>query len=847
MNAGPPSHRSADGAHLPWESVLAAGSLAYAASPVPMWVYDPGSLRILSVNDAAVASYGWTREQFLDLRITDLRPPEDAPALFAALEDTQGPAAPPSGDRPATWGVWRHCTQDGRTLHVEIRFQSVTFAGARARWVTAHPVGPGGPSDAALAASEERYRLLAENSADVIWLRDLDLRLLYVSPSVERLRGYTVEEVLGHALEDSYAAGSVADAQRMLTELQAMAARPPSGDASVSAELEVRRRDGSTFWCEQNARVLRGPDGSARGLVGIGRDITPRVVIERMLREKTRQLETVTESMTAYLTTGRFQAAAERLVRGAMEQTGSALGLLGACGPGAVVRVLAYGGMDLAAVTDPAFREGAVRDYLARGWVEFRNPDTFFGRIVRTGQALVANDPACDPRAGGLPPGHPKVHAFLGVPILRGTEVLGLVGVANRPGGYGADEQGVIEVLARAGGVLLDGYRRHETETAHQTQLGHAQKMEALGQFAGGIAHDFNNVLTAVLGNGELALRQLPPGSPARAHLTQMISDARRSAALTRQILAFSRRQVVQPQIVDVNDVLHHLGHMLRRVIGEQVELDFDLRATPANVFVDPVQLEQVVLNLAVNARDALPDGGRLTIETDCIHVEAGAWGAGAPERPGAYVVVAVSDTGCGMSAEVRERVFEPFFTTKECGTGLGLATVYGIARQAAGHVALASDLGRGTTFRVHFPLAIGELSSRATPEPTLLPHGTETVLVAEDEPAVRELAEIALTEAGYRVLVAEDGLSAEAAAASHDGAIDLLVTDLVMPRLNGAALAERLAQRFPALRVLIMSGYASDTVLNGRGLPAGAAFLEKPFTLEQFIGKVRDLLDDRG
>ena len=401
-------------------------------------------------------------------------------------------------------------------------------------------------------------------------------------------------------------------------------------------------------------------------------------------------------------------------------------------------------------------------------------------------------------------------------------------------------EGGALQVA----GVLLDLSKRKSLEA----QLRQAQKMEAVGQLAGGVAHDFNNLLTVILSFGNFALEAVPVDGSVHEDLQEVLKAAEGARSLTSQLLAFSRRKAVAPRVLSVNVVVASAERILRRLIGA----DIDLRAQPArdlwNVKIDQDELEQVLLNLAVNARDAMPDGGRLTIETDNIVVEDG-YGAthGAEVPPGDYVVVAVSDSGTGMNAETQARIFEPFFTTKEVGrgTGLGLSTCYGIVKQAEGFIWVYSEVGQGTTFRVYLPRAVGPTDTVVPkPEPRDLT-GSEVIMVVEDNEQVRQLATRALSRLGYSIIEAADGEEALRKLESVDRRIDLLVTDVVMPILGGRQLVERLRVRRPSIRVLYMSGYAPSAITHQGILDTGTPILQKPFTPDSLARKVRQVLDD--
>jgi PAS domain S-box-containing protein len=385
------------------------------------------------------------------------------------------------------------------------------------------------------------------------------------------------------------------------------------------------------------------------------------------------------------------------------------------------------------------------------------------------------------------------------------------------------------------------------TQRSLEEQLRQSQKLEAVGQLAGGVAHDFNNLLTVILGYCQLLRAEIRPSHPFREELEEIHRAAESAARLTGQLLAFSRRHVVQPRLVDINEALAGLDKMLRRLLREDIELRTVLAPGLPPVRVDPGYLEQIVMNLVVNARDAMEDGGRLTLETADAELDDVYAATHEGVRPGRYVMMAVSDTGCGMTPETRRRIFEPFFTTKGPGrgTGLGLSTVYGIVRQSGGHVWLYSEVGRGTTFKVYLPAAglAGE-GARAPLVSETVAGGSETILLVEDEDAVRKLAAHALRARGYDVIETRDGEEALRVAARHEGTIALVISDVVMPRLGGPDLVARLSGSRRDLRVLFMSGYTDNAMLHREGPNGGVALLGKPFTLDALVRKVREILD---
>lgn len=391
-------------------------------------------------------------------------------------------------------------------------------------------------------------------------------------------------------------------------------------------------------------------------------------------------------------------------------------------------------------------------------------------------------------------------------------------------------------------GAWLDITDRKQVEE----RLLQAQKMEGIGRLAGGVAHDFNNLLTAIAGYANLALEAVGEKHPAAADLHGILEAAARATDLTRQLLAFSRKQIFEMKIVDLNALIQGMGKMLRRLIGEDIDLAIIPGAKPANVRADASQIEQVLVNLVVNARDAMPNGGNLTIETSNVTLDD----AYVRTHPGAvagdYVLIAVTDTGVGMAEDVKARIFEPFFTTKEPGkgTGLGLSTVFGIVKQHEGNIYVYSEPGQGTTFKVYLRQAAGPAEARAErADEEHLVGDNETILLVEDDPSVRLMARRMLTGLGYTVLEAANGAEALQVARKHGAAIDLLITDVVMPRMNGRELARRLAEICPGVKTLYMSGYTENAIAHNHILDEGAHFLQKPFARKVLARKVREAL----
>jgi PAS domain S-box-containing protein len=637
-----------------------------------------------------------------------------------------------------------------------------------------------------LRLGESLMRLIMDGAPALIGYLDTGLRYRFVNRTYEAWFGHAREAIAGRTVEEVLGPKAFASVRPRLEE--ALSGR------EVEFEDTLPYRTAGTRFVRINYVPHRREDGAVDGIAVFVVDLSER-----------RRLEDEVLASEA-----RSREAAERLA--IIFNNSNDIILLAGVEGGDRYRVLEVNDVYLA-------RSGRAReDLLGRLLHEVIPPEIFdeaiplLRRLVDSGQPLLAERKTTTLRKESILE-------------LRVTPI--------------SDAQGRVTRLLIVGRDISDLRRREE-------ELRQSQKMEAVGRLAGGIAHDFNNLLTAIGGFTELAMGSTGDPAALKEMLGEVKRSADRAAALTGQLLAFSRKQILSPKVLDLNAAVAGMETLLRRVIGEDLELSTLLAPRLRPVRLDPGQLEQVILNLALNARDAMPKGGRLTLETSSERVEEteGAGGGRMEARPGAYVVLSVSDTGTGMTRETRERIFEPFFTTKEQGkgTGMGLATVYGIVRQSGGHIQVHSEPGEGSRFRIFFPAADGDIRAGEPPAATPRPQGKgELILLVEDEDVVRAYVRKVLENLGYRVRAASDGRDALEAAAGLDAPIRLLLTDVVMPGMNGRELWDRMKPGHPGMAVLFMSGYAETAIVHHGVLDEDVPFLAKPFTpgqLAQAVGK---------
>ena len=753
-----------------------------------------------------------------------------------------------------------------------------------------------------LRESEQRYRHLVENATDIIYTHDLDGRVLSVNAAAEKLLGFERDQVIGRSIFDIVAPDFHSTVRDMI-------ARRVQGNASTTYALDVTARDGRPVSLEVSAQLIF-EHGEPVGVQGIARDITERKRAAEMVERSERYFRTLIESASEAITiinadgTIRYSSPAlERLLGYTPEErrgrsildlihvndANRARAMLERLGQEPDITLQAqlrlrhsdksWRRIDLTArnlLTDPnvgglvvnwrdvtpqveAEERLIEREELFRSIVENSSEGIFI--IDAKGFITFLNDRYA--AMLGYEPSELLGRSALDAVPEDGHAAL-LEGGARRRS-TGQPEQFDLTMRRKDGtpisvivsiGPLFD--RNHKyigsvglfTEITErkqlEVQLRTSQKIEAVGQLAGGVAHDFNNLLTAIRGHVDLLLNEVPSDSPYRADIEEIRKGADRAASLTQQLLAFSRRQILQPRVLGIDQAVTGVDTLLRRLIGEDITLVTTLETGGACVSADLGRLEQILMNLAVNARDAMPSGGQLNISTRVVDVAEDFTRANPGSRTGRFVQITVTDSGQGMSEDTLSHLFEPFFTTKALGrgTGLGLATVYGIVKQSNGYIRVQSKLGAGTRFDILLPVVEAEPTpAHEVQLPAAASAQDATVLVAEDEDAVRSLACRVLRKHGFNVLEASNGAHAIDVARNHDGVIHLLLSDLVMPQLGGRELAEQLMAARPNIKVVFMSGYSSDTLMQ-RGINhAQVGFLEKPFTPNALVSKIRELL----
>lgn len=751
-----------------------------------------------------------------------------------------------------------------------------------------------------LQTSEERLRMMIEGVKDyAIFTLDPEGRVTSWNKGAEILYGYTFEEIIGQHRSRFFVSEDVAKGMPMNELREALA------KGQFSKEAWQLRRDGTRFWASGTISPLRDKAGDLRGFVKVIRNLTERKLSEALL---TAVLDNALDGIIVIDEQGiiqSFNLTAQKLfgyqetevigqnVKMLMPEPYRSEhdGYLGNYRRTGEARIIGIGRQVVARRKDGSTFpvDLGVSAFFVEGERHFTGVVRDITEQFQREQELILRDRAIQAVSQGIfitdpsQPDNPIIYASPGAEQLTGYRVEELIGRNCRfLQGAGTDPEQVKHVreAVRAGrecSVELLNYRKDGTpfwnalfispvrdeqgQLIHfigvqadvterrqlEDQLRQSQKLESVGQLASGVAHDFNNLLTVISGYSEVLLMSLPSNDPMRVSVQAISAAGERAAGLTRQLLLFSRQAMTELQVLDLNDVVKESMKLLRRMIGEDIVLTTVLDPHLSRVRADPGHIGQVLMNLCVNARDAMPKGGKLTVQTQNIELDEPYTNTHVEVQVGRYVLLTVSDTGMGMTPEVNIRIFEPFFTTKGVGkgSGLGLSVVHGIVKQSNGYIGVYSEPGIGTTFKVYLPVVEDDVGAPVMDgESVRVSPGTETVLVVEDEASVREIALLALRTQGYRVLSAANGTEALQVVNEHSGNIDLLATDVVMPEMNGRQLAEALRLRLPKMKVLYLSGYTDDAVVRHGILQAEVAFLQKPYTPMILLKKVRQVLD---
>jgi len=690
----------------------------------------------------------------------------------------------------------------------------------------------------ARAQAKAEQALLArvvESSIVSIGLADLDGVATYVNPALVRTWGHTDSQaMIGGSVLDWWADRDAA--KSILAQIFER--------GSVTSELLARRADGSTFPAVGTACLIHTPSGAPSHMMGSFIDLTEINQARDALRQ-VRLADAINGLLRRALEGEDERRLGHACVRVALELTGASTGLLACIDADGALGTTYAVGQGLVEVPG----QGSFAD-LTPGRTP---PRGLWAHAIAKSGPFYCNEPADHPAAVGTPPGHPPIDNVLYVPMNSDGERRAVLALGNREGGFDDDHLTAAVTLAPVIRQVLD-YRRSERARLESEQRVHdqdlrlrrGQKLEAIGRLAGGVAHDFNNLLAVVTLFGQSLVAALEPGSELAEDAQAIVETADRGARLTRQLLAFGRRTVLQPVHQQAGALVLEMESIIRRLLGDGVELVVDAEAGQGWIHADPGEMGQVLMNLAVNARDAMPQGGRLTITVvDRVPLD----GLTVPDLPvGDYVELRVEDTGIGMSAAQLEHIFEPFYTTKAQGkgTGLGLATVYGIVKQTGGSVKVLSSPGRGTAFHIYLPRAhSAERPAPPPPVPTVAAGGGQTILLAEDDAQVRRGAARVLRQAGYQVLEAANAGEALLIAEQHVGAVHVLVSDVDMPRISGPRLARRLKLARPSLRVLFVTGHGGQHLDVAELSGDGARVLSKPFAAQELTSRIRALLDE--
>jgi PAS domain S-box-containing protein len=856
------THRSAEALR---ESEARFRAVADSA-PAPVWV--TGADGIEFVNKALLDFSGLSADQLSGTGWTAIIHPDDLPELMARRT-----AAWAGADLYNFTARMRRHDGEWRWLHASLK-PRFDVEGAPAGFVgMALDVTDAKRAEAELRESEARFRAIADSAPSPVWVTG-ENGIEFVNTAYTEVAGRPGDALTGNVWMDLIHPDD-------LPEVLARRAEAWESGSGYGYDARFRHADGALHWMKVSCRPRFDHDGKLIGYVGMAVDISDAKRAEAELREDKKSLETLNRIGASLAPALDLAQVVQMVTDAGVELSGAAFG------------AFFYNVVDAAGESYMLYTISGVDRAHFDKFPMPRNTAVFAPTFAGEG-VVRSDDIKQDPRYGrnkprkGMPKGHLPVTSYLAVPVVsRSGEVIGGLFFGHpEPARFSARHEQLLVGIAGQAAVAIDNARLFE---AAQRELGErrraeaalrelnqsleqrvaaaiaereqaeealrqSQKMEAVGQLTGGIAHDFNNLLTIITGNVDAARRHAGADAPARLQraLASALVGAERAATLTQRLLAFSRRQPLNPRPTDANKLVTGMSDLLHRTLGETIAIETRLAPGLWKVEADPNQLENAILNLAVNARDAMPDGGTLLVETANVHLDRGYAARNPGAMPGQYVSIRVADIGTGMDAETLARAFEPFFTTKEVGkgTGLGLSMVYGFVKQSGGHLAIESEAGQGTIVRIYLPRLLGDAAQEDEPAEAPVPEGTreETILVCEDDDDVRAYTVEVLRELGYRVLEAHDAPSALRLLERQESKVDLLFTDVVLPGgMTGAVLAREARALRPELSVLFTTGYARDAIVHHGRLDPGIELIAKPFAYADLAARVRDMLDRGG
>jgi PAS domain S-box-containing protein len=780
-----------------------------------MCIADINTATFIKVNPAFTRVLGYSQEELLSRPFTEFVHPDDLGPTIDLVEKS---------------------LKKGREIfQFENRYR-VKSGGYRWLEWTSHPVPADGITYATahditdkkrilkeIEASENRYRMLVESTNSFVFILGADGRFEFVNRYwIDRI-GFTAEEVLGESGFDLVASESIGEVKKKFAKVL-------NGHFVDSIEFISKTKSGGTINALINLVPVLDSSGKVVRIFGTGVDITEREQAEQALKQSEQALALKNRISNIFLTMpdNRIYDGVLAVVLEAMQSRYGLFGYIDSNGAWSCPSEI--GGKSGCSDKIMAFPRDS--------W------NGIWGRAMIEKKTQCANMPASLPEIGV------SVARSLDVPIIYRKQLVGNLLIADKATDYDENDRQTLENIADSIAPILHSrleIRKREKESEElKTRFHDIQRLESIGRLAGGVAHDFNNMLGVIIGYGESVVEQLHRESPLREDAEQIVEAGMRSAALTRQLLAFSRKQTLQPEVLDINGVVMNLKKMLNRLIGEDIELSILLAEDLYRVMADPVQIELAIMNLVVNARDAMPMGGRLMIESANIELDEEYAREHQGVKAGKHIMLAISDTGAGMNKKTLSKVFEPFYTTKEKGkgTGLGLSTVYGIVKQSGGNIWAYSEPGHGTTFKIYLPQTEEEPAPKEKQILEKMPGSCAgRILVVEDEESLRGLLVRMLSKNGYEVSFVEDGQRALDLVGKKELNPDLLITDVIMPGMSGPVLVEKLRKMCPELKVLFMSGYTDNVIVHHGVLDPGTPFIQKPFNINEILQKVQEVL----